>query len=105
MKAGRLELHSAYQEFLLRLPYVHHRSDAFDDFPGQLPFPDLFDSGPRKDVKVETNGISVEVKPLPEAGRPANFSGAVGQFAIRSEADPVQARGGDPVTLRVEVRG
>ncbi|HEY0792050.1 MAG TPA: BatD family protein [Chthoniobacterales bacterium] len=105
VKAGRLELHSAYQEFLLRLPYVRHRSDAFDDFTGQLPFPDLFDSGPRKDVKVETNGVAVEVKALPESGRPTNFSGAVGQFEIRSEADPVQMQVGDPVTLRVEVRG
>jgi hypothetical protein len=105
VKAGRLELRSAYQEFLLRLPYIRHRSDAFDDFTRQLPFPDLFDAGPRKDVKVETNGVALEVKPLPEAGRPANFSGAVGQFAIHSEAEPARAQVGDPVTLRVEVRG
>jgi hypothetical protein len=46
VKAGRLELRSAYQEFLLRLPYIRHRSDAFDDFTRQLPFPDLFRFGP-----------------------------------------------------------
>ncbi|MBV9489089.1 MAG: protein BatD [Verrucomicrobia bacterium] len=105
VKAGKLELHSAYQEFLLRLPLSRRRPNGYDDFYDQAPFADLFDSGPRKDVKVETNGATLEIKALPSAGRPANFSGAVGQFAISSSIQPTRASVGDPVTLHVEVRG
>jgi hypothetical protein len=105
VKAGKLELHSAYQEFLLHLPLTRHRPNGFDDFFDQAPFADLFDSGPRKDVKVETNGTTLEIKPLPTAGRPPNFSGAVGQFTVSSSIQPRRAKVGDPVTLRVEVRG
>jgi hypothetical protein len=105
VKAGKLELHSAYQEFLLHLPLTRHRPNGFDDFFDQAPFADLFDSGPRKDVKVETNGMTLEIKPLPTAGRPPNFSGAVGQFTVAASIQPRRAQVGDPVMLRVEVRG
>ncbi|MBV8899889.1 MAG: protein BatD [Verrucomicrobia bacterium] len=105
VKAGKLELHSAYQEFLLHLPLTRRRPNGFDDFFDQAPFADLFDSGPRKDVKVETNGTTLDIKPLPSAGRPPNFSGAVGQFTVASSIQPRRAKVGDPVTLRVEVRG
>lgn len=105
VKAGKLELHSAYQEFLLHLPLTRHRPNGFDDFFDQAPFADLFDSGPRKDVKVETNGVTLEIKPLPTAGRPPNFSGAVGQFTVTSSLQPRRTKVGDPITLRVEVRG
>lgn len=105
VKAGKLELHSAYQEFLLHLPLTRHRPNGFDDFFDQAPFADLFDSGPRKDVKVETNGMALDIKPLPVTGRPPNFSGAVGQFTVASSIQPRRAKVGDPVMLRVEVRG
>lgn len=105
VKAGKLELRSAYQEFLLHLPLTRHRPNGFDDFFDQAPFADLFDSGPRKDVKVETNGMTLDIKPLPAAGRPPNFSGAVGQFTVAASIQPWRTKVGDPVTLRVEVRG
>ncbi len=49
----------------------------------------------------EVEGI--EVMPLPEEGRPAWFSGAVGDFSIRTRATPIEVSVGDPITLSIEI--
>ncbi len=46
--------------------------------PGALPAGALLE----EQVTVETKPITVTVKPLPENGRPASFTGAVGQFSL-----------------------
>jgi len=45
------------------------------------------------------------VLPLPDEGRPADFSGAVGKFAISADLSQDKAGEGDPVTLRMRVTG
>jgi hypothetical protein len=45
----------------------------------------------------------VEVLPLPDEGRPASFSGAVGNFAMKATARPERVAVGDPVTLTVSI--
>lgn len=102
--AGRLELPSAYQEFLLHLP-VTQSSPGFDDFFEQSPFGNQSNAFERKDVKVETNPGSIEIKPLPETGRPADFSGGVGQFTMESSVSPERSKVGDPVIFQVQVKG
>jgi len=102
--AGRLELPSAYQEFLLHLP-VTQSSPGFDDFFEQSPFGSPSNAFERKDVKVETNSGSIEIKPLPEAGRPADFSGGVGQFTMETSVKPERSKVGDPVIFQVQIKG
>ena len=46
---------------------------------------------------------NVTVRALPEAGRPASFRGAVGNFALRTSAKPTQVSAGDPITLTMTV--
>lgn len=45
----------------------------------------------------------IEVLPLPEAGRPASFSGAVGSYSISVTAKPTSVGVGDPVTLTLAI--
>ncbi|HZM05451.1 MAG TPA: BatD family protein, partial [Candidatus Saccharimonadales bacterium] len=45
------------------------------------------------------------ILPLPIAGRPAGFSGAVGQFEVNSELSDTHSIAGDPLTLRMKVTG
>lgn len=45
----------------------------------------------------------IEIKPLPEEGRPRHFTGAVGQFRVRASAQPTDASVGDPITLVLEI--
>jgi len=48
---------------------------------------------------------SIEVKPLPERDRPADFSGAVGQYTLSATLDTDHPDPGSPVKLRIEVKG
>jgi hypothetical protein len=47
----------------------------------------------------------LEVKPLPAAGRPPDFSNAVGAFTLAASLDKTQAVSGDAVALRVKLEG
>ena len=69
-----------------------------DLFGFQVPQSQLF-SSVAKPVKVEIRG-------LPQSGRPASFKNAVGQaFAIDVQAGRTVVRVGDPIELRVLLRG
>lgn len=54
---------------------------------------------------IETSPLRVNVRPLPEEGRPADFKGAIGDFTIRTELDRNSAPAGDPVTLKITIAG
>ncbi len=57
-------------------------------------------------VERATEPLTVTVKPLPTAGRPAEFDGLVGHFSIDGELEkeePVKV--GDSVSIKVTVRG
>ncbi len=87
-------------------PQIRRRSnfgDPFDDpfFNNAL---GAFNQGPPKQVTIAADPVSVEIKPLPP-GKPADFSGAIGQFKLEAQADPPKARTGDPVTVRLSLRG
>lgn len=48
---------------------------------------------------------NVQVRLLPTVGRPANFTGAVGTFSIRTSTRSRSVRVGDPVELLIEIEG
>jgi hypothetical protein len=58
-----------------------------------------------KEMTVASPPSQLKVLPLPTAGRPRDFSGAVGDFQVSSDISPVHAAAGDPLTLRLRVTG
>jgi hypothetical protein len=54
---------------------------------------------------VAAESIKIVVKPLPDVGRPADFSGAIGAFRLTTKLDAATARMGDPLVLTVRVEG
>ena len=48
--------------------------------------------------------LKVRVRPLPEAGKPADFSGVVGALSLTAAADPSTLREGEPLTFTLRVR-
>ncbi|MBK6909878.1 MAG: protein BatD [bacterium] len=70
------------------------------------PFNDpFFNFGRRREqVEVTCRQLSLDIKPLPEVGRPAGEV-AVGNYSITAKLDKVQAATNDAVTLTVQVRG
>lgn len=47
----------------------------------------------------------VTVLPLPEAGKPDDFRGAVGQFEMESSVEPLSVASGEPVQIKLEISG
>ena len=52
-----------------------------------------------------TNPVEVDVRPLPQEGKPTNFVGTVGQYRIHAQTDRQTIEAGDGLTLRVRVSG
>jgi hypothetical protein len=54
---------------------------------------------------VRSKGFELEVLPLPEEGRPENFSGIVGAGKLTVEAEPQTMVIGEPITLTLRMSG
>ena len=76
------------------------RGGVLDDFFAGDPF-----FGRSRSVLLQSEELQIETLPLPEQGRPAEFTGAVGRFQLSVAAQPTQVPVGDPVTLRVLIEG
>lgn len=63
----------------------------------------VFENDQVERITVPTNEIRLDVRPLPEAGRPAHFAGLVGQYRITASASPTDVNVGDPITLTVRI--
>jgi hypothetical protein len=76
-----------------------------DDFFGGSLLDQFFGNVRRQRLHLASQPLQIEVQPLPEAGRPADFAGAVGEFRFAAQAKPARATAGDPVTLELSVDG
>ena len=68
-------------------------------------FNSFFSSYQEKNVKVASPARTLTVLPLPEKGKPKDFSGAIGDFQLSVSANPVELSPGDPITLNMIVSG
>jgi hypothetical protein len=72
----------------------------------QDPFDSFFGSQVRYRRFMVTSELhELEVSPLPEEGKPAQFYGLVGQYTISASATPTQVNVGDPITLTIKIGG
>ena len=65
----------------------------------------FFNQGEQRQVPLVTDPVTIESLPLPDQGKPADFSGAVGNFTMTAMAGPTNVVVGDPVTVRVQIAG
>lgn len=56
-------------------------------------------------VKIQSTSIKINVLPLPETNKPADFSGGVGQFNLKATLKPDSSVNGEPVTLTIRITG
>ena len=54
---------------------------------------------------VKISPFSIDCRPLPELGRPKNFSGAIGTFTLDVEVSPTDVSVGELVTVKTTVKG
>ncbi|MFQ5864860.1 MAG: BatD family protein [bacterium] len=77
------------------------RRDIFDSF-----FDDPFFGFTRSERRtIRSKPISIEVLPLPQNGKPTDFSGAVGNFAISATVDKKEVKTNEAVTLKLKISG
>ncbi|MCK5804144.1 MAG: BatD family protein [Lentisphaeria bacterium] len=55
--------------------------------------------------QVHSNTPRLKVRPMPQQGRPKNYSGNLGTFSIRANAKPTTVNVGDPITLTLSIAG
>lgn len=56
-------------------------------------------------VRVESDPLYIDVKPLPEDGKPEEFTGGVGRFSIKATLDRKTSEAAEPINLIVKVSG
>ncbi len=60
---------------------------------------------PPESYSVQSDSIVIDVLPLPEAGKPASFGGAVGRYTLDASLEPAGVAVGEAATVRLAVRG
>jgi hypothetical protein len=112
LQAGSVDLDPAEVEntvhFVLsggRRGESHRSGNRLQDMLDQLA--DESNMGPVVDEKVtlDTKPLTITVKPLPEANKPAGFNGAVGNFSIEASLANRNVAAQDEATLHVVVKG
>lgn len=77
------------------------RRSSFEDFFND-PF---FSSFSGRAMTVASKPLELKVLALPEDGKPADFSGLVGNFQVKSRLEPASLKAGESATLTVQVSG
>jgi len=71
-------------------------SDIFDNFFGR------YQAYP---VTLKSTDIPITILPFPEANKPNDFSGAIGDFELDVTISPSEVKTGDPITVKMIVLG
>lgn len=95
--AGDLTIDSFSLPLALRIQQQSASGDIFDQIFG----------GGTKDIKytVVSPPVKVHVMPLPEAGKPAGYSGAVGSFSVESNVDKNELKANESLTYDLKITG
>jgi hypothetical protein len=94
-RSGRLEVGPAAVTF--NAITGRRRRSFFDD-----PFADPVTT---ERAIARADARAVQVQPLPEIGRPDDFSGLVGAYEVSAVAGPTEVSVGEPITLSVSISG
>lgn len=85
--AGNLDLGVAEIENnvqFIKAAYLNQQADVFDDFANAALPSDAIEI---QKVTLQSKPVSISIKPLPEAGKPDNFKGAVGSFSVEAKVE------------------
>jgi tetratricopeptide (TPR) repeat protein len=91
-------------------------ADFFDDMPGGRsgplgdedgfsPFGAQLTIQTVRPLVAQASVEPIDVLPIPKAGQPADYRGAVGQYQIATDATPTHVKSGDPINLVIGVSG
>ena len=104
-RAGKLTLDPMVIECIAQIRTESNRQRSMDPF--EAFFNDPFFNRNVTNVKKELTSqtLNLEVKSLPENGKPASFAGAVGNYNFKSEIDKTELSTNEAFTLTLTVSG
>ncbi len=107
VKAGDFTIGPAELDVTAQIPERRRggtRLDSLFDDPFFRDNP-MFGGYREQALTVRSEPVKLKVKPLPAAGRPADFGGAVGRYTMSVEAAPLKVEVGEPIQARVKISG
>lgn len=104
-RSGKLTLDPMTMECIAQVRSERNNSRSMDPF--EAFFNDPFFNRNIVNVKKDLNSqsLTLEVKNLPETGKPQSFAGAVGNYSFKSEIDKTELSTNEGVTLTLTVSG
>ncbi|MDP4281289.1 MAG: BatD family protein [Bacteroidota bacterium] len=105
LKSGRLTIDPLEMECVAQIKRQVKTKTGdpfFDDF-----FNDSFFNSNVATVEksLKSNALYINVRPLPDANKPSDFSGAVGNFSFTSSLDKEKVNANEPINLKCTVTG
>ena len=58
-----------------------------------------------QDITLQSQPLAINIKPLPESNKPADFNGAVGEFSVEAQLENKKIAARDAGTLKLVVKG
>ena len=89
----------------MALKYSYYGAPAGMDADSDDPFRSFFQQLAPRSGTTHSDPINIDVLPLPDAGRPSSFTGAVGDFEVTAAVDKIDVKANEPVTLTVKIEG
>ncbi len=105
-KSGTLTIDPLEMDVVAQIQRKANRRGFNDPFFDSF-FNDSFFGSTYQNVRktIRSNPLNINVKPLPAAGKPSEFAGAVGSFSISSSIDKEQLKTNEAMTLKFTVSG
>ena len=105
-KSGKLTIEPLEMDVVAQIQRKSGRRLTNDPFFDNF-FDDGFFGNTLQNVKktIRSNHLNVNVKSLPGQGKPADFSGAVGNFTIAASTDRSELKANDALSLKFTVTG
>lgn len=97
-RSGTISIEPVELECIVRRATQRQPRNIFEQFFGAGGYEDVA-------VKVKSKAVKVEVKELPEEGKPEGFTGAVGNFSYETELSKEQVKANDAVNIKLTVTG
>jgi len=104
LHAGDLKVGPATCELLFEVYDEGTQRQLRNRLPN-LPFGMVMGNTETRKQVVKSQDVKIKVLPLPAEGKPANFSGAVGDFSISATATPNELSVGDPLAVDITIDG
>lgn len=112
-KIGITPVKAGVQTLQFKAPHVlripedkgNTRRDPFSLFRNDPFFDSMFGRYKDMDILALSQPAEITIEALPQEGRPESFNGAIGTFDIAATADLTTLTEGDPITLKIEIKG